>query len=637
MKNSIKTILATLGGALTLFPACSDFEEMNVNPFGANADQVQVEYFINNSIVGAQQDPHIAERIFVLYWTTAGHFSFGGGISTGSHNDDWSKDYYGRGYMSGWLAAINSAIGVAEEQIASNTAAAYTPNLLQVARIWRVYLMSEAADMFGPIPLDGYQGEKPTYSSVQDVYNFLLAELADASAKLDLSVSAASVSRFDQAYGFDFAKWQKYANSMRMRLAMRLSEVDPAKAQAEFEAAVSAPFISTLDETFQVDERPGWDALTGEFTRTWNHFNLSATLNNLYVGLGGIPSADQLAASYASHIKPADYLGVKYDQHFATLTNDPTSGYWFDGLPHAIDPRAYKIYAIPGDVNAPDYPTYSSLVTKRNLTDEDGNMFKELDLAYTWNGFVNGAWAEKGSQNQVYAYPEGSPRLNNQFRTSDNSRVFFAPWESYFLIAEASVRGWSVPMAGKAAYETGIDRSFEHWGLTSHAAAYKTSNAYNRVGTSVSWDHTTEPPSSRSLNYVDGYTGASGTATIAYPTNDLYEDGTVSNDLLTKIITQKFISQVPWLPLEAWSDQRRLGLPFFENPAVEGDLASPLTNLPDLNQSNYMNGSIKFFPQRITYPSSIRSTNPEGYDQAVQSLGGEDNTRTPLWWAQQTD
>src|SRR5690606_760415 len=133
--------------------------------------------------------------------------------------------------------------------------------------------------------------------------------------------------------------------------------------------------------------------------------------------------------------------------------------------------------------------------------------------AYTWNGFVNGVWAEKGSKNQVYLYPEGSPRLNNKFRNSDNSRIFFAPWESYFLIAEANVRGWSAPMAGKAAYEAGIDLSFEYCGVSSHAAAYKASNAYNKVGTSVNWDHTAEPPTSRTMDYVDGYTGTSGTAT----------------------------------------------------------------------------------------------------------------------------
>ncbi len=629
MKNLIKTALTASLGTLLFFPSCSDFEELNVDPFGANAQQVQVEYFINNAIVGSQQDPHIAERIFVLYWTTAGHFAFGGGISTGTHNDGWSVDYYSRGYLSGWLSAVNSAITTGEEQIAANTAAAYTPNLVQVARIWRAYLMSEAADMFGPIPLDGYQGQTPTYSSLQDVYYFLLAELADASAKLDLSVNANSISRFDQAYGYDFSKWQKYANSMRMRLAMRLSEIDPAKAKAEFEAAAASPYITTDDETFKVTERPGWDGLTGVFTRTWNHFNISATLNNLYLDLGGIQSADQLAASYASHIKPADYVGVRYQNHFATLTNDPYSGHWFDGLPHSIDPRAYKIYAIPGDVSAADYPTYAGLDAKRNLMNANGSVFKEIDLAFTWNGFVNGAWGSKGPLNQVYAYPEGSPRLNNKFRTSDNTRIFFAPWESYFLIAEAAIRGWSVSIDGKTAYETGIDRSFAYWGVSAHASAYKSSTTYNRTGTSVSWDHTAEPPATRSMSYVDGYTGTASTTTVSYPTNNLYKDGTVKNDLLTKVITQKYIAQVPWLPLEAWSDHRRLGLPFFSNPAVEG----PIINLPDLNQNTYMNSSIKFFPQRINYPSSIPNSNPDGYNQAKAALGGEDNVLTPLWWA----
>lgn len=631
MKNIIKITTATLLGSVAFFQSCSKFEEINVNPFGANAEQVQVQYFINNSIVGAQQDPHVAERAFVLYWTTAGHMAFGGGISAGNHNDGWSVDYYGRSYLSGWLSAINSAIQVADEQIESGTGFAYTPNLKQVARIWRAYLMSEAADTFGPIPVDGYQGDNPTYGTLQEVYYFLLKELAEASASLDMAVSAADIARFDPAYGYDFAKWQKYANSMRMRLAMRLSEVDPTKAQTEFEAAAALPHITTAADMFQVAERPGWDALTGVMTRGWNHFNLSATLNNLYLGLGGIPSADQLAASYADHIKPDSYLGIKYDQHFTTLTNEPSAGYWLDGLPYSIDPRAYRIFAIPGDESHAQYPTYAELDNERDLMNEGGSVFKKIDLSYTWNGFANGSWGTRGSLNLVYSYPNGTPRLNAQFRNSENSRIFFAHWESYFLIAEAALRGWAAPLGAQAAYEAGITASFDHWGVGSHAGNYLNSTDYNMVGTSVSWGHTAEPPAAHAMDFVDGYTGNAGVANIPYPDNDLYENGAVKNDHLTKIITQKFIAQVPWLPLETWSDHRRLGLPFFENPAVE----DPMAGLPDLNRSNYMDGNIRFFPQRIRYPSSIPNNNPEGYQSAVSALSGPDEVLTPLWWAQQ--
>ena len=192
-------------------------------------------------------------------------------------------------------------------------------------------------------------------------------------------------------------------------------------------------------------------------------------------------------------------------------------------------------------------------------------------------------------------------------------------------------------VTGKGAYEAGIDASFAYYdnqfgnNISDYLADYKASEDYNRTGTSVSWDHTTEPPAAETKNFVNGYTNAPGTASIIYPVNNLYENGTIKNDLLTKIITQKFIAQNPWLPLETWNDQRRLGLPFFVNPAVE----NPLVNMPDLNSGNYMTSSIKFFPQRVKYPSSIAASNEAGYNQALQFLGGPDAVLTPLWWAKQ--
>lgn len=637
MKNINKLLTATGLSAVLLLASCSKFDEINENPFGAGPQQVQVEYFINNSIIGAQMDPHVAERIYVLYWMTAGHMSFGGGISTGVHNDGWSVDYYSRGYMTGWLSAANSAIEVADAQIASGNIKEYTHNLKQVARIWRAYLMSELADTFGPIPIDGFKGENPSYNSVEEVYNFLLNELKDASSQLDLNVVApSSLTKFDPAYGYDFAKWQKYANSMRMRLAMRLSEVNPSKAKTEFEAAAQGPVILTMDDAFHVDERGGWDPLSGVMTREWNPFFISSTLNNIYLGLGGVKSSDQLASSYHSHIKPENYIGVYYPDHFATATNDPSAGYWMDGLPNEIDPRAYKAFIIPGDFSNPEFNSYPSwannaTVTQRNLLDDDGEVFKSIEAAYTWNASVNGAWGTKGSKNQLRAFEGTMPRLANKFRNNSNSRIFFAPWETNFLFAEAHLRSWSAPKSAKTAYEDGIAQSFEYWGVTSHLGQYLASEDYNRVGTSVAFDHTAEPPATHTMSFVNGANNAAGTVEIKYPDNHIYKNGTVKNDQLTKVITQKFIAQVPWLPLETWSDHRRLGLPFFENPAVEINM----NGMPHLTPGNAMTASIKNFPQRVKYPSTIENTNSAGYSQALGALNGPDEVLTPLWWAKQ--
>ncbi len=632
MKTLIRnTCMMLTAGAL--LGSCSKFDELNVDPLSANEDQVRVEYFLNNSIIGAQQDPHVAERAFVLYWKTAGRQQMSNGISVGGYNDGWSTDYYS--YVSGWLNNANTAIEIANHQIEADKEEVYTQNLIQVSRIWRAYLMSELTDNFGPIPIVAFKGVNPEFASVQEVYYFMLDELKDASSKLDLAVqNPANLTRFDQAYGFDYGKWQRYANSMRLRLAMRMSEVDAERAKSEFEAAASLPLITTMDHTFWVAERSGWDPLSGVMTREWNAQFISETLYNLYWNLGGIESADQLSDVYEASIKPKDYVGVRYENHMSLKTNDPRAGYWLDGLPYAIDPRAYETFVIPGDVTNPKFNSYPSWTqdaknTKRNLMNADGTVYKEIDAKFTYNAFSNGDWGEKGSRNMLRGYEGTAPRLSQRFRNSTDKRIFFAPWETNFLLAEAAVRGWNVPVDGKTAYEAGIRQSFEYWGVAQHLGEYLASEDFNLAGTSVKWDHTTEPGDAHNMTFVNGYTNQAGVASIKYPKNDLYKSGAVRNDHLVKIITQKFIAQTPWLPLETWNDQRRLGLPFFENPAIE----NPLPNLPALTNANYMTSDVKFFPQRLKYPSGLQNSNAAGYQQAVQFLGGPDEVLTPLWWA----
>jgi hypothetical protein len=305
------------------------------------------------------------------------------------------------------------------------------------------------------------------------------------------------------------------------------------------------------------------------------------------------------------------------------------AGFWFDGLQNTIDPRAYKTFIIPGQFSNPDFCAYPSYTSDAKNTLRSLDDFGNVNAALTWNATTTGDWGTKGAKNKMFTYEGTNPRLALRFRNSAAQRIFFAPWETYFLLAEGNVRGWTTPMTAQAAYEAGIGSSFEYWGVSQFLGTYLASQAYNNDGTSVSWTHTVEPGAMHTMNYKDGYTGTAGTVNIAYPVNTLYKNGAVRNDYLTKIITQKFIAQVPWLPLESWSDQRRLGLPFYENPAIE----NPLPNLPGLTTANFMTSNIQFFPQRIKYPSSLASSNANGYQQATALLDGTDAVLTPLWWA----
>jgi len=648
IKKSSLLILAGLAVA-----GCKKITDINKNPTAASTDQVQVEYFIDNSIIHAQMNPGVSERAFVLYWVPGGRQmadADGATFSIADYSDEWIGEYYDN--QSGALNMINSAIDVAKQQIEKGTSKEYTNNLMQVARIWRAYLISEMSDNFGPMPTLAFQGKNPDFNDVKTVYYYILDELKDATSKLDVSIGGLpdAVKNEDPAYGFDFSKWQAYGNSLRLRLAMRLSEVDPSKAQAEFEDAAKGALLTDKSQTFQIQEKPGWDDLSGMYSRCWYQLPMSVTFDNLTVNLGSVTSAQQipniisdvaLQDSANKRIKPADYAGQHYPAQMTTKTNNPFSAYWLDGLPQTIDPRAYQVFYMPGNSKDPSFPNGTCGAVNANtvgfVKDASGNTLKNIDAKFTWNGTPDGNWGTKGGQvNKLFqainigAATSMVPSLKNQFRTQSANRVFFGAWETYFLLAEGAVRGWATPVDGKTAYETGIAKSFEYWGVSQYLANYLASTDYNRDGTSVNWDNTTEPGDSHVMNYVDGITGAPGTATIAYPKNTLYKNGSVRNDQLTKIITQKFIAQTPWLALETWSDHRRLGLPFFENVVLE----APIQTLPALTSSNYMTSSQQFFPQRMKYPSGLQNSNVNGYKQAVDALGGPDEVLTPLWWAQ---
>ena len=635
--------------------SCSDFDEVNTNPTAAGEEYVKPQYALNNSIGQAQMNPGTAERIVVYNWASAaricGEMSF---LNVGRYSDDYTSAYYYPD-LSASIKNATLAITAVENQLEAATTTAHEkeffPNVKQFARIWRAYLISEFVDNFGPYPIESFLGENPVFNSEKDDYEFILKELKEAAAAINTSVlpveAEGKCDPFDNVK-YDPAKWQKYANSLRMRLAMRLSNIDKATAQAEFEDAAKGNKILTADDMFAVKENDGWDVFSGVYTRSFDDQVLSSTVANLLTNLGGIKVTEQ-RSDLASYVKPANYLGIKYDRHYVANTDNPTKQYWLDGMPENLDPRALKIFCLPDDENAENYiDKYNDRTAKDFVlytVDENGNPIPnkdnpgeiKIDATRCWNGYPagsRGGWSPTLAYNQLVTNGYGPgctlPMLGKDY-CKGKSRIFFAAWETYFLLAEASLYGWNTGTTAKEAYENGIKASFEYFGVSEYVNDYLNSTNYNRVGTSVKFDHTTEPTAEQ-MTYVDGYSKEQKTVTYEYPTASKTLYGKALNDHLTKIITQKFIAQTPYLVLEMWSDFRRLGLPFFEIPANESSMTgSDMVNV--WNPNSWKDGQKwEFYPQRMRYPSSLENADPEGYKQAVELLGGSDNIITPLWW-----
>lgn len=123
-------------------------------------------------------------------------------------------------------------------------------NQVAVAKILKAYYFWHITDRWGDIPfteaLKGSENFTPKYNTQADIYDDLFALLDEAESSIDESVSLSS----DIIYDGDMSKWKKFANTVRMLMALRLSEVDDAKASSQFNAALSAGVMESNDDSF---------------------------------------------------------------------------------------------------------------------------------------------------------------------------------------------------------------------------------------------------------------------------------------------------------------------------------------------------------------------------------------------------
>src|SRR5438034_153893 len=90
----------------------------------------------------------------------------------------------------------------------------------------------------------------PKYDTQQEIYTALFADLAEASQQID--PAGFGFSSGDIMYGGDMTKWRKFANSLRLRLAVHLSNVDATTAASEALAAVTAGVFASETDNAQL-------------------------------------------------------------------------------------------------------------------------------------------------------------------------------------------------------------------------------------------------------------------------------------------------------------------------------------------------------------------------------------------------
>ena len=238
MRYKILSVCAALAAIM----ACGDLTSINQNPNGPpDATPPSILPSVIQNVVGGVNGVNSLNIR-------------GGGLWVQYYSEIQYRDedkYIVRSGTSGGWGFYNGGVEDAQRMMQKGEAA-NAPNWTAVGRVLKSYMFSVMTDAMGDLPytqaLKGDTILHPVYDSQQSIYDSLFANLAQANSEFDFRAVATGFPTGDLLYRGSMAKWQKFANSLRLRLAMHLTKVDPAKAQAEAAAAVSAGvFASNAD------------------------------------------------------------------------------------------------------------------------------------------------------------------------------------------------------------------------------------------------------------------------------------------------------------------------------------------------------------------------------------------------------
>lgn len=411
MKNKVLYIAAL--SLITTFSGCSSFGDINNDPEAITPSVMDYTLEFTNVQQYCYGTEYEAWRNGLIYCSTmlqhtASTESYWCGDKY-TYSDGYNSAFWDRMYPNG----IRNVIDLMENWKDSEK---YYPEY-QMARIMKVLLFHRMTDMYGDCPYSeagqGYYKANgyPKYDKQQDIYTDMLKELKEAAENLNGKTS--TIGSADIIYGGDCAKWRKFSYSLMLRLAMRLSKVDPNTAKTWVATAVSGGLFASNDDNAKV-----------------NHPS-ATTSNNSCEPFGKIychedPDACRMSESFVSLLKSTSDPRLRL---LCTIVADPSkkigSGDWQMG-----DTVATHQLGMP---NGYDETTGASSAT-----------------------YLKNAPNYPGSKN-------GYSVVNRYTYARIDAPTFLVTYaENQLLLAEAAYRGW-ISGSAETYYNEGVKASMKQF------------------------------------------------------------------------------------------------------------------------------------------------------------------------------
>jgi len=317
---------------------------------------------------------------------------------------------------------------------------------------FRVLLFSFMTDFYGDVyysqALKGREGILyPVYDKQSDIYAGLLKELETASANITSGTDVVSTT-YDLMFGGDKVQWQKFTNSLKLRLLMRAS-AKYADAGAKIAAAAALPLLTDASDKNASIAYVGTSTVNswiggsnnwgngGDFERRRPSKTLvdkMLSLNDPRINVWFAPIEDPWTTDPAKN-------GV-------TFTTTDSNGYTYSSTWEYIDASNPVIAAQIPNILDKD-KVYAGFVAGMNGDFKNGNGH--------WNTALGGAYGNfKVSKFSKLFQENAHDLLRAQIMNKD---------EIQFILAEAAVKGYITGNADTY-YKAGITYSMKRWGVS---------------------------------------------------------------------------------------------------------------------------------------------------------------------------
>lgn len=350
-KLSILTLLVVLG-----FISCKDeIDQLFLNPDGST--ETRIEYLFSDALIQNGAGLRIG-------YNPSGYYLVLQGLApwlqlTGVNaNDADMMILVSNAIVGSWNTYYGDFMSqVAEmeiiyEQLPADQQADYDI-YMNLIRIVKANATAKITDLYGDMPYsEAFQSRRvdgnlfPKFDAQEEIYKSILTDLEEAANFVSNFSSNngqihATINRQDILNNGDLEKWVKFANSLRLRLAMRISSVDPALAESIVAEVANAPLVlNNEDNILVVAEGPnGLNHPTGDngqnfigrafFDRPARTYggefmiNLMNEANDLrmpyYFNTNeageyiGVPSSPDAVAPITQNIDPANYSTINRD------------------------------------------------------------------------------------------------------------------------------------------------------------------------------------------------------------------------------------------------------------------------------------------------------------------------------------